>query len=499
MCHVPLLNMNKLVKRIWWIVLPTAIAVLAFQLYWLQTNYKEQRDTFEQVASDALQKAYDQSVLESLEKLSKKKENGGKKKSRVFVQTTTRNITMFSSDQKHDSLTRSMINGLDSLKKIKGTGIENTSITLSQKWSGKPDSVVNQKINPQTADLDFEHFLADILSVAQITELDTVIIRKNLQKELEIRHILLPFTLHLLQKDTLQRSKEAGVFFKSIVTPKKKTTLILRFEAVSSMLFFKILWPLILSFLLVLLITGCIWLLWRIILRQKKLEVMKNDFISNISHELKTPLSILSMTNEALIKFGGINDRDKTERYLLLEQIELGKLQGMIENIMALTRMEHREDELIGPKETVDLKILVDSVLARFSGLSDVTISTEFSAEGLHLNTHPNGLKIILSNLIDNAIKYTSGVQKLVFVCIEERKDDFMFTVRDMGIGIEKSYLPFIFDKFYRVPHGDIHDVKGYGLGLCYVKTTVKKLGGEVWAESTPGKGTTFTFQLKKS
>ncbi|PYF74931.1 sensor histidine kinase [Pedobacter nutrimenti] len=495
--------MNKLVKRIWWIVLPTALAVLAFQLYWLRTNYIEQRDSFEQVAADALQKAYDQSVMESLEKMGQQKAERLKKKPKKLVQTTTSKITLLPagqvSDQKIDSIASSIVQGLAGAKKTNKTGIENTTITLSQKWSDKPDSVVNQEINPRSANLDFNHFLAGILSAAQITEIDTLLIRKSLLKELKIRHILLPFSLKLLAKDTVFKDKDAGLVYKNITTPKKKMTLLLRFEKVGPMLFLKILWPVVLSFLLVLLITGCIWLLWRIIVRQKKLEVMKNDFISNISHELKTPLSILSATNEALLKFGGIQDREKTERYLLLEQAELRKLQGLVENIMTLTRMEHREDELIGRQEKTDVKALLDQVLSRFSELSGLELHTRFLVENAHLNTYPAGLKIILSNLIDNAIKYTPGIQKEVFIQIEERTGDFVFSVRDQGIGIDKAYLPFIFDKFYRVPQGNVHEVKGYGLGLSYVKTIVGKLGGDIQAESTVNRGTTFTFQLKKS
>ncbi|KIO78971.1 hypothetical protein TH53_00315 [Pedobacter lusitanus] len=451
------------------------------------------------MASDALQKAYDQSTVESLVKLSKKKEGGGKKKPSTSLQMLTVFPIGVKLHKKMDSVISNATKGLTDGKVIRKTELKNTTITLSHKWSDGSDSVVNQKINSKATNLDVNHFLAGMLSAAQVVEVDTALVRKNLKKELKIRRVTLPFSLKLFKKDTLIRNENAGVISKSIVTSQNKVTLLLKFEEVGAMLFLKIFWPVTLSFFLVLLIVGCIWVLWRIIVQQKKLEVMKNDFISNISHELKTPLSILSATNEVLLKFGGIKDQEKTERYLLLEQAELRKLQSLIENILTLTRMEHQEDKLIGPYEKTDLKVLLNTVLPRFSELPGVTIHTELFLDDPYLNTHPGGLKIILSNLIDNAIKYTQGAQKDIFVRLEERKEHVVFSVRDLGIGIDKAYLPFIFDKFYRVPHGDVHEVKGYGLGLSYVKTTVQKLGGAVRVESILDKGTIFVFQLKKS
>jgi two-component system phosphate regulon sensor histidine kinase PhoR len=473
--------MDTIIRRIWWIVIPTALAVLAFQLYWLRTSYLNQEESFRQIATDALQKAHDITLMESVSKLNPGKKPGSTGKFQMSSQ-----IKVNGKDRK----------AFDSLMNKSGAqpGVQLIP-TLPDETN---DTSIEREINPESSSLDLMKLIANVFVLSNLVEIDTALLAVNYRKELNSRQIKLPFKISLSQADT-RWENTPGIVTLPIVKPDKPMMLIARFYGINNLMFLKILWPVILSFFLVLLIISCIWILWRIIVRQKKLEVMKNDFISNITHELKTPVAILSATNEALLSFGGMNDRKKTERYLRLGQDEIRKLQGLVDNIMALTRLEHDDDDLAGAGESVSLTALLKAVTQRFSGLPGVDIQLDIQIENDLLHTYPAALKTIFSNLLDNSIKYTITPEKYISLQARENEQYYLFFIADQGVGIEKQHLPYIFDKFYRVPHGDIHEVKGHGLGLSHVKNLVERLDGTIKAESTQGKGTIFIIQLKKS
>ncbi|WP_160714855.1 sensor histidine kinase [Chitinophaga solisilvae] len=476
--------MDAIIKRIWWIVVPTALAVLAFQLYWLRSSWRSQEDSFTQVASDALAKARDRAVVESVKKIGNATDSSFKLSSSVSI----------NSDSYNDYID-SLMKQNDQVKVFKKV-IKSPADSLH--LSGKKDTVIQKNIDPIRAGLDMTQFLASVFVLSDFTRPDTALLAKKYREELKNRHILLPFQLTIYNKDTTI-TKAPGVI--ALGTPHSGNPMLVvaRFPGLNSMLLLKILWPIILSFLLVLLIIGCIWTLWRIIVRQKKLEVMKNDFISNITHELKTPVAILSATNEALLAFGGINDPEKTARYLRLGQDEIRKLQGLVDNIMALTRLEHGDDDMTGEMAAIAPADLLKAVVSRFTGLPGVHIDLDTQLQQETILTYPAALKTIFSNLVDNAIKYTATPEKRVVIQVRETEQYIIFFIKDQGMGIDKQHQPFIFDRFYRVPHGDIHEVKGHGLGLSHVKSLVTRLNGTITVESTPGQGTTFIIQLKKS
>lgn len=472
--------MDFIVKRIWWITIPTALAVLVFQLYWLRTAWLGQQASFVQVASDGLQKAYDRSVISSVKQLDKPAQHKDTSQAVRYKRT----LQLSAGINIPDSLLSS------------DSGEGNGLVKVISRDSSQDNTVFQQNFRLQDASIDMNRFLAGIFAFSNIVEVDTALLHKYYQEELNNRHISLPFRVSIIKNDTLITSDEHQVAIRS-TSVQTSRTIMARFEGGSSFLLAKILWPLVLSFCMVLLISGCIWVLWRIIIRQKKLETMKNDFISNITHELKTPVAILTATNEALLTFGGSKDPEKTERYLRLEQDELHKLQGLVDNIMALTRLEH-EDDPPATAETVSLPALIKSVVARFSGLPGVTVHTQLQLTQENIHTQPAALSTILSNLLDNAIKYTPADIKPVTLTVTEIPHYYRFVIEDQGIGINKAHQSYIFDKFYRVSQGNLHTVKGYGLGLSHVKSLLTRMGGTITVESQPGQGSTFIIQLAK-
>lgn len=241
------------------------------------------------------------------------------------------------------------------------------------------------------------------------------------------------------------------------------------------------------SGLIVLLLGLAFYYLIRTILKQRTLDEMKTDFTNNITHELKTPIAVAYAANDALLNFGEQADEDKRNHYLTLCRQQLEQLSGMVEQILSMSMERRRQFKL--NIEAVNLAELLQPVIEQQQLKADkpVSISCRIEPENLTIQADRTHLSNILNNLIDNAVKYSPDEARIEITAMSNA-----ITVTDHGMGIPADKLPHIYDKFYRVPTGDRHDVKGYGLGLFYVKTMVEKHGWTIHAESKIGEGTTF-------
>lgn len=255
--------------------------------------------------------------------------------------------------------------------------------------------------------------------------------------------------------------------------------------------------------LIILLILGfSFWYLIRTILRQKTLEEMKSDFTNNITHELKTPIAVAYAATDALLNFHQADNPTKRERYLRICQEQLQHLSGLVEQILSMS-MERRKTFRLHLEE-VRLKEILPPLIEQHKLKADkpVRISLQITPEELTVTADRTHLTNMLSNLLDNAVKYSlehADIAVSCRLCQENEETLTEICVSDCGIGIARECLPHIFDKFYRVPTGNRHEVKGYGLGLFYVKTMIEKHGGTIRVTSEPGKGSRFILRLKKT
>lgn len=250
------------------------------------------------------------------------------------------------------------------------------------------------------------------------------------------------------------------------------------------------------SFLLVGVTILSFILLLRNLIQQRKLTQLKNDFISNITHELKTPIATVSVAIEALKNFNALEDPRKTQEYLEISGNELQRLSLLVDKVLKLSMFEKQQIEL--KEESFDLKQLTDEVIAsmrlQFEKYNaDVDIKTNgesffIKADRLHVTS-------VLFNLLDNAIKY-SKANPFIHVELKEHEGEIELSVTDNGIGISAEHQKKIFEKFYRVPAGDTHNVKGYGLGLSYVAYVVQRHKGSIDLESQLGIGSRFIIKL---
>ena len=236
--------------------------------------------------------------------------------------------------------------------------------------------------------------------------------------------------------------------------------------------------------------------IYRNLLAQQRLAAMKNEFISNITHELKTPIATVNVAIEALRNFGASQSPERTKEYLDISASELQRLSLLVDKVLKLSMFENKAIEL--RKEIFDMRELLQEVLATMKLQFDKRNAQVYvAAEGESFLLYADKLHItsVIYNLLDNALKY-SKEQPEIRINLIRKNDHVELTVSDNGIGIPAEYTDKVFDKFFRVPTGNVHNTKGYGLGLSYVAHVVNKHDGHISVQSEIDKGSIFIVTL---
>ncbi len=273
---------------------------------------------------------------------------------------------------------------------------------------------------------------------------------------------------------------DEGIYYKAYMTPLTRHILSQMFGIIITV------------FLLMIAFSLAFWYLFRTVSRLRTIEEMKDDFVSNMTHELKTPIAIAYSANDALLNYDTSNDPDKKTKYLTIANKQLKRLGELVENILAMS-MERRKAMKLRP-EDIPLREFVEEIAAaqRMRGDKNITINVNV-ADNIVVEADKTHLANVLNNLIDNAIKYSDESVEISISC-----DNNELSVRDNGIGIPSKSIPYLFNKFYRVPHGNRQDVRGYGIGLYYVKSILDKMGWDIEVKSTEGKGSVFIIKFNK-
>ena len=250
------------------------------------------------------------------------------------------------------------------------------------------------------------------------------------------------------------------------------------------------------SVILILVVLIMFWRTILLLMREKRLSEHTNDFLNNMTHEFKTPLTNIALAGKMITKDASNRQEEKIKHYSEIILAENEKLRLQVEQVLSMTALERGEIPL--RKTELDVHELIREAIKYIS------IQIENKQGELKLNLDAENPVIFgdkthlvnaLYNLVDNAIKYSPEKPELS-VRTHNHEKQFILVVSDKGIGIEKEYQKKVFEKFFRVPTGDVHDVKGFGLGLSYIKKIVELHQGKIDLESTPGKGTTFTVTL---
>jgi signal transduction histidine kinase len=448
-------GMNKRLRYIFFVAAFTASGIILCQLYWVYYNYKTARANFIQTATLSLRQSVDSCLLgqntlpPSL---------AGEKPSLTIMMKQMVNPTSGSRDsaRRPASPTFSMQLFTVGVDEDQLPGVKALVARLFSLQANKP------------------------------LNLDTLM--RFFQQELLRNGISESFTLAIEQN---KRVVQPGQIAVAIHFNKEPAIVKAELQHPTAFLFRTNFVPALVSSLLILLSAGSLFYMGRIIKRQMQLDTMKTDFMNNIIHELRTPLTILRSSNEAMASFGAAGDEASLMRYLGINTLVIDDLDKNIERILDFSRAE--QGKRLPVLETIDLVPVLQQAQLRFSQVDNASITIFTDSTPFEVVTDRFLLGIILSNLLDNGIKY-SPQDARIDIQVSRGERSWQLQVRDQGMGIPALSLPYIFDKFYRVPTGDVHEIKGYGIGLAYVKQLVTDLNGKIEVASEPGKGTVFTL-----
>lgn len=233
----------------------------------------------------------------------------------------------------------------------------------------------------------------------------------------------------------------------------------------------------------------------RTIFQQKRLSEIKNDFINNMTHEFKTPIATVSLAVEAMLRFDVMNKPERAKEYLDICQHELKRISVMVEKVLKMAAFEQRDVKL-SPQKT-DIGKLVNGVVDNMRPLLEkkaAKLSVKPLDEQVEAEVDRDHFANVVYNLIDNSLKYADKTPQIDVVYEATQDGKFRLSVTDNGIGIPSAYHERVFENFFRVPTGNVHNAKGFGLGLGYVITIIKKHQGTIDVRSEVGVGSTFTI-----
>lgn len=263
---------------------------------------------------------------------------------------------------------------------------------------------------------------------------------------------------------------------------------------------FRQMWPQALfSVVLFVCVALAFYLIFKSLREQQRLTELKNDFIQNMTHELKTPIATVGVAIEALQNFDALQNPERTLEYLDISRGELSRLSLLVDKVLRMSQFEKAVPEL--KLETLDLEALTGEVLTSMKlqfEKAGAEVNFETSGGGCFLEGDRLHLASVVYNLLDNALKYSPG-QPVITVGLEQVNGQIYLRIGDNGAGIPPEYQGRIFEKFFRVPAGAVHNVKGHGLGLSYVASVVQKHRGSIEVEKNEPQGTVFKIILPQT
>lgn len=322
------------------------------------------------------------------------------------------------------------------------------------------------------------------------------VIQERFHIALDKAGLKVPFQVILLNEATLNKSSK---FLPNEIIHTPSGVFKLEFSNIDWLIMRKISPQIIFSLILTLLVIGSFIVLYRNLKLQQRLVSIKDGLIANISHELKTPITTVGVALEGMKNFKGQHDQKTFDDYLNIAEGELRRLAMLTDKVLKTSIDENGLTHF--NNEAIDLKALINQVIKSLQLIIEKkNLKIDYTESGMDFNIwgDPDHLGNAVFNLLDNAIKFSPDGSSIL-VTLTENKTKVSCSFKDNGIGIPKEFHSRVFEKFFRVPSGDIHQTKGYGLGLSYVKSIVHKHHGQIELTSEPGNGTCFTIHLPKS
>jgi two-component system phosphate regulon sensor histidine kinase PhoR len=380
----------------------------------------------------------------------------------------------------------------------KQTHITHVDVILS----GNNDSIEKGMLKPLVNRIQKEKHSKTFIIKLGADSLKTDSIKKYFNQTLLHAEINVPFTINVHHREEgLNNNIHASPhkFTSEVVSLNPTGSYSVTFSEVEVLLIKQIMPQILFCIFLSLITIGAFFIMHRNLQSQQKLMDLKNEFISNITHELQTPVATVSVALEALTNFNALGDNQKTTEYLNIAQNELNRLSLMTDKILANIVLEHKKNIQL-KIEKIDLDYLIQNVLSSMKVVFEKrSVKLSFERAGIDFNLEGSEEHItnIVHNLIDNAIKYSTEEPKIT-IRLKDHGHHLVLSVQDAGIGIPQEYQKKIFEKFFRIPSANVHNTKGYGLGLHYVANIIKRHNANIRVESKPGQGSCFSITFPK-
>lgn len=460
--------------------------IAALQLYYSYMTYKAERRQFERDSNEALEEAVEKSFERH------RKIVVGEFKAWLYDPSFITITARWKPDVKLTLFT---------MQETEPSAVGQSQISMSiEDFKERLDSITPKGrqvfVNHMAAQVDSElkkgyvwfytQKLGDSLNkLAYDMPLELGILKKEYQAALQKRGITLPFSFNQKPDSKSYQTKKVNI---SLKRPHKQKFLQASIVNPDLFLLGQLKWVLAGSILLILITLSCFGYTLRLLLTQQKMNAIKDDFINNMTHEINTPLTSIAITAEALKKFS--HDKEAQENYIEIILHQSGKLMALTDEILTAARMESSEMEL---KDTIAISSLLEEVAAGTDKRNCIAVFTE---DDFQFRGNKKHLSRAIANLIDNALKYAGTEKPVVEIrsFIDQKK--LIITVADNGPGIPDEHKEAVFSPFFRIPSGNVHDVKGYGLGLSYVRKVITAHKGSIGLADNPPHGSLFTIKL---
>ena len=353
----------------------------------------------------------------------------------------------------------------------------------------------------------FEIVYKDIAAVKPIQErVSNEMMQKLLFEELNEYGVKTPFEFNVYSNGLATKIKSEGFRYEKKSTysipifidndGNNKYQLLLTFPQKKRFLFSELIGICILSIIFTLIIIIAYASALNQLIKQRQISRIKTDFINNMTHEFKTPIATINLALDAIKNPKIIDDKEKVLRYLQMIKDENKRMHAQVENVLRISKLEKKELDI--NKESANIHEIIEDAIEHVNLIVDDrngTITTHFDANRTSVLLNDVHFTNVIVNILDNAIKY-SPEEPVIDIYTENVKDFVIVKIKDQGSGMSKVAQKRIFEKFYREHTGDLHNVKGHGLGLAYVKRIIDDHNSQIFVESEKGKGSTFIIKV---
>lgn len=506
------------------------IGIILVQLYWINTSLEKNEEQFkyhvQQVIGSVADKINNKELKQFITEFERLKDSIGKepetsvlkkilfleqdsktKETIIYTNTLIAENYGISGSFFDKSLDSVNVSGLVSDRKTeiyRGNGIDNSGLSMNT----TPDVTVQKKgsissLEKVWLELNGKEILANRPIQQRISQEE---IGKLLKEELDKYGVKTPFEFGVYSnglatkvRTNLFRYDKKSTYGVPIFKDADGITqyqLLVSFPQKSKFLFSSILGITALSMLFTLVIVLTYSSALNQLLKQKQISEIKTDFINNMTHEFKTPIATINLALDAIKNPKIIDDKEKVQRYLQMIKDENKRMHAQVENVLRISKLEKNELDI--SKEPTDIIETLENAIEHISLIvedREGTITTHFNATRTTILLNEMHFTNVLVNILDNAVKY-SPEAPIIDIYTENIKDFILIKIQDQGAGMSKIAQKRVFEKFYREHTGDIHNVKGHGLGLAYVKQIVDDHNGQIFVESEKGRGSTFILKM---